>query len=90
MKKSRKLKPENITRAFRRFNGDLSIQIDGCRWIEIKSCKEADEMLRAKNTNQLEYVVIDEDVKIIDLKVNKYKNADPKILEEVHKIYRQG
>ena len=92
--RSRKLKSENITKAFRRFSGDLSIQIDGKRWITIVPTKDngqktIDEFIRARNTNKLDYVEINEDKEIVDLQLKK-KDTNQEIVDKVKKIYRHG
>jgi len=93
--KSRKLYPKNITKSFRKFSGELSIQVDGKRWIDVKPSEKAgpqviDEFIKARNTDRLEYVEINENQEIVDLKIDKYKNADKSVVDKVRKIYRHG
>lgn len=88
--KTRKLLPKNITKAFRKFNGELNLQIDGEGWITLQPGLKTNELLLAKNKNQLEYVVIDEDCNIISLKIDKYKNANKTVLKQLGDMYRHG
>jgi hypothetical protein len=93
--KSKKLYPENITKSFRRFNGDLSIQINNKRWIDLKPSEEMgpqviDDFLKARNTGRLEYIEVNENKEIVELKIDKYKNANKDIVDQVRKIYRHS
>lgn len=93
--KTRKLKPENITKSFRKFSGDLSIQIDGKGWIDLKSIKKndskiIDEFLKARNTNTLEYVEINEDKEIVEIKLKRNDESKQDVINKVRKVYRHG
>lgn len=82
---------DQIGKKFRKFNGDLNIQVDNS-WINLPAGneKKIDELVEAINKKQLVDFTITADGLITELNVNKYKNTDPAVLAELSKIYRHG
>lgn len=89
--KSRKLKPENITKMFKKFTGGVNIELNGNIWLELKNTPLVDRFVKARNTNTLVSVTINRDKEITALET-KNKEADRKavILEKLKELYRHG
>ena len=85
------VKAEQIGKKFRKFNGDLNLQVDD-KWINLPAQNEAklDLLLELINKNQLTSFTMREDGLILDIEKNLYKNADSEVLEKLGKVYRHG
>lgn len=85
------IKAEQIGKKFRKFNGDLNIEVDG-KWINLPAKNEAqlDNLVSAINKKQLVDLKVTDDGLITELNVNPYKNIESEILKELSKVYRHG
>lgn len=85
------IKFEDIDRLFKKFNGSLSIQVNGS-WDSLDAKNEAklDELAELFYKKQLVEFTMDEDGMITDVKYDLYKNVDKKFVELAHKIGKKG
>lgn len=88
--KKRTLKAENITKAFRKFTGGLCIQIDGGQWIELQNTPEVEELTRARSMGKLSSVTIDENKKIVEIKIGTSKKEEDPVMKKLRESYRHG
>lgn len=90
--KTKILLPENITKVFRKFDGTVNIQVDGGKWIGLSDHNDPEDLQRfmlARNLGSFERLVLDEDGLIVSLVIDKYKKADPQVLEKLKDLYGQ-
>jgi len=85
VKKEHKITENDITGHMTTVDSHLNIQVGG-KWVKVAPSESTTELTRALGFKWGFSFLLDSDNNIVDLTVDKYKNVDPELLEQIKKV----